>query len=231
MITFKNTQTILKKQVIDNHMFIKEETRDKLFGLINVEVYLKTTNEYKMINKSELPNRYIISLSKGKNEEYLSFMEITEFNKYKNELVNKIKEENELDNRVCQLFGSIYEVNRDTNFFTIHMDEVNEFYKVKMKEFNTLLIPYMICNLIETNKNYNNQLFLINTNFFVQISDNKVCTLIQVNDKTGECQIRGIYLIKKENGEYVIEVNIDKEKIEKIVRKETERFIKKLETA
>ena len=152
MTNFKNITINYKKQIINKHVFIKEETRDEILGLIHVEMYLKTQNEYRMVNNTELPKSYILNLSNEKKYENLSFLELTDFKKYLNSIVDKIKEVNELENRICELFGNIYEVNRDSNFFVIHTDEVNEFYKVKMKEFNVQLIPFIMCDLIEKNK-------------------------------------------------------------------------------
>lgn len=232
MTKFKNITLNYKKQIINNHIFIKEETRDKNLGLINVEIYLKTINDYKMINQSELPSNYIIDLSNEKKYENLSFIELTNFKNYKNMIIDNIKNVNDLENRVCELFGTIYEVNRDVNFFTIHVDEINEFYKIKMKELNPRLIPYMMCDLMNKNKNYKNQLFLIGTNLFIQLSDLKnkqICTVIQVNEKTGECQIITVYFIEKENDNYKISIDIKEKNIDKILKEEIEKFIEKLE--
>ena len=232
MTNFKNITINYKKQIINKHVFIKEETRDEILGLIHVEMYLKTQNEYRMVNNTELPKSYIINLSNEKKYENLSFLELTDFKKYLNSIVDKIKEVNELENRICELFGNIYEVNIDSNFFVIHTDEVNEFYKVKMKEFNIQLIPFIMCDLIEKNKNYKNQLFLISSNLFVQLSDYKtkqICTLIQVNDKTGSCQIVAVYFIEKENDKYKISIDIQEKNIDKTLKEEIRKFIEKLE--
>lgn len=232
MTNFKNIKSDYQKIKIDNYIFIKEETRDENFGLIHIEIYLKTMNHYRMVDKTELPQTYISELSNDKKYEPLTFVEIMEFKKYKNEMIEKIKKTNDIENRVCELFGNIYEINRDINFFTIHTDFVNEFYKVKIKEFNSLMIPYIICDLIEKNKNYNNQLFLIGTNLFVQVSDmlhKKICSLIQVNDKTGECQIIAVYIIEKNQDKYEININLNEQNINEILRNETRKFIERLE--
>ena len=55
MTNFKNITINYKKQIINKHVFIKEETRDEILGLIHVEMYLKTQNEYRMVNNTELP--------------------------------------------------------------------------------------------------------------------------------------------------------------------------------
>ena len=232
MTNFKNITSNYQKIIIDNYTFIKEETNDQKFGLIHVEIYLKTEIHYRMVDKIELPQRYLLELSDEKKYQPLTFVEVMEFKKYKNEMIDKIKKINNLENRVCELFGNIYEVNRDVKFFTIHTDFVNEFYKVKIKEFNSLMIPYIICDLIEKNKNYNNQLFLIGTNLFVQVSDmlhKKLCSLIQVNDKTGECKIIAVYIIEKNQDKYEISIDLNEQNINEILRNETRKFIERLE--
>lgn len=229
MTKFRDIKSNYSKIMIDNHIFIKEETIDNKLGIINVEMFLKTVHSYKMVNKNELPSSYLLKLSDSKAYQSLSFIEITDFNKYKESLIEKIKEINQLENRVCELFGNIYEVNRENDFFVLHSDEVNEFYKIKMREFNSLMIPYIICDLLTINKNYDNQLFLIGQNLFVQISNHEICSLIQVNEKTGECQIIQVYMIEKTDDEFVISIDIDKKNINKILKKEVRKFIKKLE--
>ena len=229
MTKFKNIKTKYSKMIIDNHTFIKEETVDTVLGIVNVEMYLKTGEFYRMINKNELPDSYMLKLTDTKSYQELSFIEISDFNKYKTTLVENIKKVNDIDNRVCELFGNIYEVSREDNFFVLHSDEVNEFYKVKMREFNSLMIPYVICNLIDKNKNYDNQLFLIGTNLFVQISDHKICSLIQVNEQTGECQIIRVYMIETDGEVFEVSIDIDKLNINKILQKEIDKFVKKLE--
>lgn len=229
MIKFKNIKLKYSKMIIDEYTFIKEEAIDTKLGVINVEIFLKINNSYRMVNQKELPNSYILKLTDIKNYKDLSFIEISNFNKYKESLIDKIKQTNQLDNRVCELFGNVYQVNKEDNFFILQANEVNEFYKVNIREFNLLMIPYVICDLLEKNNKYDNQLFLIGTNLFVQISNQKICSLIQVNEKTGECQIVRVYMIKKIDNEFIVSIDINDEKIDKLLQKEIDKFVKKLE--
>ena len=104
-------------------------------------------------------------------------------------------------------------------------------YSIKIDNFEGPLD--LLIYLIEKNKNYKNQLFLISSNLFVQLSDYKtkqICTLIQVNDKTGSCQIVAVYFIEKENDKYKISIDIQEKNIDKTLKEEIRKFIEKLET-
>ena len=96
MTNFKNIKSDYQKIKIDNYIFIKEETRDENFGLIHIEIYLKTMNHYRMVDKTELPQTYISELSNEKKYEPLTFVEIMEFKKYKNKMIEKIKKTNDI---------------------------------------------------------------------------------------------------------------------------------------
>ena len=53
--------------------------------------------------------------------------------------------------------------------------------------------------------------------------------LIQVNDKTGECQIIAVYIIEKNQDKYEININLNEQNINEILRNETRKFIERLE--
>jgi len=233
MTKFTDIKFKYYKKTVNNFEFIKVEIIDKKFGIVDVAMLHHDNNSYKMIEQCDLPKKMVDELVDNNGFiDNLSIAEVYNIDRYLEDSIDDIKYMNDVDARVSNVLKHYYAVIRDERKFTIKPFNVNQFGMIREKGLNPKLIPYIMCDLIETNSKYNNNIFYFGGELFGQISEVKGITLLMIfniNHQNGELTISTMYKLKKIENKWDVSLDIKIKDIEKIIEKEVQKFIERLE--
>lgn len=218
MSKFKGLKKNIVKSTIDNMEFVRVTNLNEQNELINVNIYTKINDKYKSVLPNQLPYQLVNKLhlentyTKMTQEEIISFL-----NKLDN-VKEEIKAQNQFNSFEYLEIDTAVDVNyivtktEGVNFYNLGAFKVNEFGIIEQETFvQPLELPYVMVNIIDSNKDFEHKTFLICTNHFAHVYrlGNKYLTLIfefkpSVNkeEDKSSVQLRGMFTIVNMDDSY-----------------------------
>lgn len=227
------------KATIDKNDFIRVTNLDENNSLINVVIYVKKNDKYKVVKPMDIPYSIVNKLSIDNTYKIMNDKEIDEFlNSIKG--TNKlIKEQNKFIPLEYLLINTVVDVNymlakeANLDYFTLNSLLVDEEGVIQYQDIITPTeLPYILIDIIEKEKDFNYKTFLISQNIFAHVykDRDKYLTILyeykdsQVENEPSIVEDLGKFILVKSKDNYTIVFdvghelfsNINKEKLEEI---------------
>lgn len=208
------------KATVDGMEFVRVTNLSANDELINVIMYTKVNNKYKVVLPNELPYQVVNKLaidntySKMNEEEIIAFLDALK------DVKDNIKSNNEFLPLEYLAVDNVVDVNyiltkeAGINYYAISSLRVNEFGIIQGNTSVTPLeLPYVLINIIDENKDFENKTFLVHQNTFAHVykENNKYLTAIfefkpneKEEDEHPSVQLRGMFSLINIEGKYTV---------------------------
>ena len=208
------------KATVDGMEFVRVTNLSANDEIINVIMYTKVNGKYKVILPNELPHQVVNKLAidntyaKMNEEEIIAFLDVL------NNVKDDIKSNNEFLPLEYLAVDNVIDVNyiltkeSGIDYYAISSLKVNEFGIIQENTSVTPLeLPYVLINIIDEHKAFENKTFLIYQNTFAHVykENNKYLTVIfeykSNEDNEAEypsVQAKGMFSLINIDGKYTV---------------------------
>lgn len=214
------------KAVIDDMEFIRVTNLDSNGDIINVIMYMKTNDKYKVVTPNEIPQRIVNKLAIDNTYVRMEEIEIINFLNVLKEIKKLISSQNDFIPLEYLVVDSVIDVNyivtksNEEKFYALNSVKVNEFGVIKeSSSVSPSELPYVLIDLIEKDKNFNNKTYLVYQNIFAHIcrEDNKYLILIyEFKEATEEVNqemvtVKRSFTLIENEGKFILVTDMENE--------------------
>lgn len=207
------------KATIEGMEFVRVTNLDANGELINVIMYTKVNDRYKVVLPSELPHQVVNKLAIDNSYAKMTEEEIIAFLDALKSIKEDIKTQNDFLPLDYLVIDTVVDVNYiltkegNSKYYALNSAKVNEFGIIQHNTSVTPLeLPYVLIDIIDNGDDFKFNTFLVHQNVFAHVyreEDKHFVVLYEFkpaeeNAPNPSVQVKGMFTLVKTNNEYSI---------------------------